>query len=109
MSSDDIPACGPECPATFDNLLEFVQGLVNIARKDGSGWENLRFEMVNYACTLLKGWQSMRAPTIRDLAPRIWAFYCGYIACHQEWAREIETVIEELPTEPENGLDKIYL
>ena len=100
MSYKKLTGFDPNNQATSENLLEFIQTLTTMANKDGSGWKNLRFEMVSFSNDILEAWHGERKPILRDLAPRIWDFYCGYMACHKNWASELEQVGEELEGEP---------
>ena len=106
MQNDHYPLFSLNDAATYDEMLEFIKTLMKVGNKDAPGWENMRHELMDFGLELLKNGQKKHR-TMKELAPMLWYFYCGYTACHKIWAKELEVVLMEYSF-PSNDDGNVY-
>lgn len=98
----DLPVPAADEPATLESILQFTTAFSKVAYLDGKGWEHFRGRFLSFGNKELRAWPGPEAPKIKDIAPKLWGFYSGYMACegyfHQQLA-EIESELKGLTKE----------
>lgn len=92
----DLPIPETDAPATFENILQFIEAFSVFAHLDGKGWKHFRGEILNFANREVRELPGEGICRIQDIGPRLWGFFRGYMACHRFYLSELNSFIKEI-------------
>jgi hypothetical protein len=92
----DLQVPDAEEPATFENILQFISAFAKLTHLDAKGWEDFRVRFLSFANKEVEEWPGPGTPRVKDIGPKLWGFYSGYMACHDFWARQMAEIDSEL-------------
>jgi hypothetical protein len=96
----EIPDFNEE--ATIGNTTKLAGVMLSMNKLEGESWHTLREDLYQFCLEAIKSGDPGDPRRVGDIAPEIWGFYKGYLACNSNYCRNIRKLIDSVPYWPKN-------